>query len=185
MNVGVFRNRPDCRAVCAFLGRTIHKGAAPKYIICDRDSIFDCQAFRRWVKRKGIQPPRYGAIGKHGSIAVVERFILTMKTNCTRRLVVPTRRAVIRRDLHYFCDWYNVCRPHTTLEGKTPHEVYFGQRPACRRPRIEPRPGWPRGSPCARPQALVAGQPGDRFSLEIEHYARRPHLPVVTLRRAA
>ena len=71
MSVGVFADRPDCRAICGFLGQAVRRvGTAPKYIICDRDSIFDCDAFRRWVKRKSIQPPRYGAVGKHGSIAV-------------------------------------------------------------------------------------------------------------------
>ncbi len=60
------------KAVCVFLGWTIRRAdTAPKYIICDRDSIFDCDAFRRWVKGQGVQPPRYGAVGKHGSTAVI------------------------------------------------------------------------------------------------------------------
>ena len=46
-----------------------------------------------------------------------------------------------------------------TLGGKTSDEVYFHRFPANRRPRIEPRPAWPRGSPCALPHALVAGKP--------------------------
>jgi hypothetical protein len=37
-------------------------------------------------------------------------------------------------------DWYNQHRPHSTLGGKTPDEVYFQRFPANRRPRIEPRP---------------------------------------------
>jgi len=92
MGIGVFAKRPNCQQFCAFLGRTIARTAKPKYIICDRDRIFDCDAFRRWVKRKGIKPPRYGAVGKHGSVAVVERFILTMKNEFTRRIIVPLCR---------------------------------------------------------------------------------------------
>ena len=72
-----------------------------------------------------------------------------------------------------------------TLNGKTPNEVYFRRRPANRRPRTEPRRRWPRASPCARPQTLVAGQPGDRFRLQVDFNAGRKHLPVVLLRRAA
>jgi transposase InsO family protein len=186
VHVGVFTSRPDCRAVCAFLGRTIHRAnAAPKYIVCDRDTIFDCGAFRRWVKRKGIQPPRYGAVGKHGSIAVVERVIKSMKDECTRRILIPSRREACRRELLSFVDWYNEHRPHTTLEGRTPNEVYFGLRPANRKPRIEPRTRWPRPSPCAKPPTLVAGQPGDHFTLDIDQHEGRRHLPIVTLRRAA
>ena len=186
MSVGVFADRPDCRAICGFLGQAVRRvGTAPKYIICDRDSIFDCDAFRRWVKRKGIQPPRYGAVGKHGSIAVVERLILTMKNEGTRRILIPQRRETFRGELVSFIDWYNEHRPHTTLGGQTPNEVYLGGQPANRRPRIEPRRRWPRRSPCAQPQTLVAGQPGDRFSTEISFHDGRRHLPVVKLRRAA
>ena len=52
VSIGVFANRPDCRAVCAFLGRAIRRAnTAPKYIICDRDSIFDCA--RAW-RQNGV-----------------------------------------------------------------------------------------------------------------------------------
>jgi hypothetical protein len=37
-----------------------------------------------------------------------------------------------------FLAWYNDHRPHMRLGGRTPNEVYFGQHPANRRPRIEP-----------------------------------------------
>ncbi len=186
MGVGVFANRPSCRDVCTFLGRAAWRaGALPKYIICDRDSIFDCDAFRRWVQRKGIKPTRYGAIGKHSSIALVERLIKSLKDECTRRILVPYRRHACRRELLSFVDWYNEHRPHTALDGSTPNEVYFARRPARRRPRVEPRKKWPRRSPCARPRTLVAGQPGDLFKVRVQFHAGRRHLPIVSLRRAA
>jgi transposase InsO family protein len=53
--------------------------------------MFTSEGFRGWCKRRGIWL-RYGAVGKHGSIAIVERFIRSMKQECTRRLVVPLRR---------------------------------------------------------------------------------------------
>ena len=178
MKIGLFADRPDCRAVCTMLGQTVrHAGAAPKYIICDRESIFDCGAFRGWVKRKGTKPPRYGA--------VVDRLILTIKTGFTRRILVPLRRDAFRRQLVCFANWYNEFRTHMTLGGRTPHEVYFRRRPDNRRPRIEPREHWPRRSPCARPRTLVAGQPGDRFNLRVDHHRGQRHLPIVTLPRAA
>jgi putative transposase len=186
VSIGVFAKRPDCRTVCALLERAIrHAHAEPKYIISDRDRIFDCRAFRQWAKRKGMNPPRYGAIGKHGSIAVVERTIRTIKDECTRRLFVPFRRDQFRREIRSFVEWYNEHRPHTTLAGRTPNEVHFRRKPFQQKPRIEPRRQWPRPSPCAKPQTLVAGQPGDRFELHIERLKRRNHLPVVTLSRAA
>jgi hypothetical protein len=43
----------------------------------------------------------------------------------------------------------------------------------------------PRGSPCAKPWALVGGKPGQRFNTTVTFHAQRRHLPVVTLKRAA
>jgi putative transposase len=186
MGVGVFVTRPDCRAVCTSLGHTLRRvGATPKYIVCDRDSIFDCDAFRRWVKRKGIRPPRYGAVGMHGSIAVVERFILTLKQMLHQIPLIPLRRKSFRGELVAIAQWYNEHRPHVTLGGKTPNEVYARRFPANRKPRIEPRPSWPRGSPCAKPWALVGGKPGQRLDTTVSFHNRRRHLPVVMLKRAA
>jgi putative transposase len=185
MGIGLFASRPNCQQFCASMGRTIRRTAQPKYLICDRDPIFDCGAFRRWAKRKGIEPPRYGAVSRHGSIAVVERLILSLKTECIRHIQVPLRRYKFLRELVGYQEWYNGERPHTTLGGRTPNEVYCHHRPANRRPRIEPRRKWPRGSPCAKPQTLIAGQPGDRFTIELDYYRGRKHLPIVSLKRAA
>ncbi len=185
MGIAVFANRPNCRQFCAFMGRTIARTSKPKYIICDRDKIFDCNAFRRWGKRKGIKPPRYGKAGEHGSIAVVKRFILSMKTEFTRHILVPWRREKFLCELVCYQDWFNEHRPHMTLGGRTPNEVYDKSRAANRRPPIEPRRKWPRGSPCAKPQTLVAGKPGDACTLRVDFHKSRRQLPVVTLKRAA
>jgi hypothetical protein len=66
-------------------------------------------------------------------------------------------------------------------------KLYFNRRPAGRRgsPRFKPGPHWPRGSPCAKPQTLVKGQPGVNLELKVQFAARRRHLPSVTLDRAA
>ena len=130
-------------------------GRAAKYLTCDKGSQFWCPGFKRWCKRRKIKP-RFGAVGKHGSIAVVERFILTMKTHCTWVVLVPLRRDKMREELGRFVGWYNESRPHTTLKGATPDEVYHGRHPTCRYPRFEPRTHWPRGSPCAKPGARSA-----------------------------
>ena len=186
MGVAAFKNQPTCEAVCGFLGRTIAKAKkAPKYVVCDRGGQFDCDGFRDWCRRKGIKPPRYGAIGKHGSIAVVERVILTMKCLLSCLPFVPYRREAFLRELTAIVEWYNSHRAHTWLAGKTPDEAYFGKFPANRRPWFEPRSRWPCGSPCAKPWALVRGSPGAKLTLEISFHAGRKHLPVVKLKRVA
>jgi len=167
MGFSVFPKRPKSLAVRSLLGRMIARASAiPKYLICDKDSIFWCADFKRWCRRKRIRP-RYGAVGQHGSIAVIERFIKTMKDEGTRNILVPQRRKDLGRALALYFAWYNAYRPRAALAGTTPNEVYFRLRPANRRPRIEPRKRWPRNSPCAGPRTLIAGQPGDRFTLEV------------------
>lgn len=185
MAFAVFAKRPTSLAARTFFGRIIARdNASPKHLVCDKDSIFWCDGFKSWCRRKGIRP-RFGAAGKHGSIAVVERFIRTMKDEGTCRILVPHRRTGFLRDLGSFVSWYNECRPHMTLDGRTPNEAYFRLRPANRRPRIEPRERWPRSSPCAKPRTLVAGQPGDQFTLQVDFRDGRKHLPIVSLKRAA
>lgn len=181
----VFTQEPTSLAVRAFLGRTIAKtGATPRYIICDRGTQFDSNGFKMWCKRHKIRP-RFGGIGRHGSIAVVERAILTLKTLVRQLPLVPLRREEVRREIKLIVAWYNEIRPHSTLGGRTPNEVYYNHRPANQLPRFEPRPRWPRALPCARPVTLVKGQPGVTLELDVKFLAGCRHLPIVHLKRAA
>jgi putative transposase len=186
MGFAVFKTDPDSRDIRSFLGRLMHQAQATrKYLICDQGKQFWCQAFKDWCRhRKGIRL-RFGAVGKHGSIAVVERVIQTVKVECTRKLLASLRVPTFRQDLSWFFVWYNEHRPHTTLGGRTPDEVYRQQRPANRSPRFEPRALWPRPARCALPQVLVKGQPGVQIELEVSYQHGRRHLPVVTIQRAA
>jgi transposase InsO family protein len=184
MGVTAFTKQPDCRAVCGFLGRAISKAKkAPRHIVCDRGSQFDSDAFRKWCKKTGIQRPRYGRIGKHGSIAVVERSILTIKCLLMLMPFISYRREEFARQLLDTAQWYNESRPHTWLGGKTPNEMYHGTFPANRRPRYETRAKWPRGSPCAHPWALVRGSPGVKLALDVSFYRGHKHLPIIGLKR--
>jgi transposase InsO family protein len=185
LGFAVFQADPDSQHVRSFLGRAMHQAkATPKYLVCDQGKQFACQAFKDWCRSKGIRP-RYGAAGQHGSIAVVERFIQTVKVECTRRVLVSLRAKTFRQELSWFTLWYNHDRPHTTLGGRTPDEVYFQQRPANRSPRFEPRSLWLRSAPCALPQVLVKGQPGVCLELVVSYQHGHQHLPVAAVRRAA
>jgi putative transposase len=171
--------RSPCRNVGRFAG-----GAPPRHLITDRGKQFSSNGFKRWCRRHPIRQ-RFGAVGKPGSIAVIERLIRTLKEYTRILPIVPLARHAFHREISLFVAWYNADRPHTTLQGATPDEIYFGRRPACRLPRFEPRPDWPRASPCARPRVLVKGQPGARLELTVDFLSRRPHLPRVTITRAA
>jgi hypothetical protein len=186
LHLRCFLNQPTSAEVQAFLAKAIRTAdAKPKYIVCDRGSQFDCPAFRRWCRRRRIKPPRYGAVGKHGSIAIVERFIRTLKEYLRTLAVVPDERNAFARELKCFQDWFNEHRPHEALGGKTPNEVDERRFPANRKPRYEPRLRWPRGSPCARPWALTRGSPGAKLAMNFEFHAGRCGLPIVRLNRVA
>jgi putative transposase len=186
MGFAIYRGQPSAKAVLRFLERLIAEvGQPPRDLISDQGRQFVAKEFRRWCRRRGIRQ-RFGAIGQYGSLAVIERCIRTIKTECTRRLVaVPYRLADFERELGLYFSWYGSHRPHTRLRSATPNEVYFHRRPAVRAPRFEPRSRWPRRSPCAAPQTLIRGQPGVRLDLAIRYHGGRKHLPIVTLKRVA
>ena len=179
----VFKNRPSSREVTAALVRIMFaERIQPKHIIVDHQ--FKCEHFENiWCKAMNVLP-RFGAVGKHGSIAVVERFHRTIK-EILRLIVVPEDQSEFGHEVGLIIDWYNEHRPHDTLGGKTPNEVYFSRPAANKQPRLEPRKRWPRGSPCAKPQVGVDGERGDPFILEIDCHKGRRHLPIIRARRAA
>jgi len=181
----VFFKRPTSAEVQRFLNQAIRRaGRRPKYVICDKGTQFWCKSFKQWCRRRSIRP-RFGAVGKYGSIAVVERFMRSLKSECTRRILVPLRLDAMRRELTFYVHWYNQLRPSMALGGRTPREVYDALRPANVKPRFEPRPRWPKRSPCASPHTAVKGTRGAKLRLVVGYLEDRKHLPVVELRRAA
>jgi len=100
-------------------------------------------------------------------------------------LVVPEDKAEFEREVSLIIAWYNEHRPHDTLGGKTPNEVYFSRPAANEQPRLEPRERWPRGSPCARPLVDIQREPGDAIVAKIDCLEGRRHLPIICAKRAA
>jgi putative transposase len=182
----VYRGEPSSAAIRGFLEGVLTKvGHRPQYLISDQGVQFTAAGFRRWCRKREIQH-RFGTVGKYGSLAVIERCIRTLKSECTRQLIlVPYRLASFRQELALYSSWYNGHRPHTWLGGATPDEAYYRRRRFCRAPRFEPRSRWPRRFRCAAPQVLVRGQPGTHLELGVHYHAGRRHLPIVSLRRAA
>jgi len=140
MGITLFERKPTSEAMRVFLvlGRVIRTAKAkPRHLVSDQGPQFWCDGFEEWCRREQIKP-RLGAIGRHGSIAVIERLILTLKQGLSWLTLVPRRREAFLRELRYLAAWYNSHRPHMTLAGSTPDEVYFRLRPLNRQPRFEP-----------------------------------------------
>lgn len=120
----VYNKQPTSLDIRSFIGRVIHAvKASPRHLISDRGKQFDCSAFRKWAKRRKIKL-RYGAISKYGSIAIIERFILSLKSEFTNQLLTPFEMDKFRLELSHYVEWYNGHRPHQTLGGRTPQEIY-------------------------------------------------------------
>jgi transposase InsO family protein len=172
----VFAKCPSAVEVQRFLDRAARThGKHPRYVVTDKGKQFWCRSFKAWCKRRNIRP-RYGRVGEPASIAIVERFIRSMKSECTRLVLVPLSLEAMRRELRFYSTWYNHWRTHMPLAGKTPRDVYDG-RSAIRR-RIEPRPRWPH-----RPRRSTGD--AEKVQLAVSYVEGRKHLPVMELRRAA
>ncbi|MCL2118089.1 MAG: integrase core domain-containing protein [Planctomycetaceae bacterium] len=154
----------------------------PKYLVSDQGTQFVASECRTWCKANDIKQ-RFGAIGKHGSIAVTERAILTYKDGCTRRILVPISRNEMFRETQLFFDWYNDHRPHMSFNGKTPNEVYFHRHAANAKPRIETRPRAKHSTPCARPRMCIAGRSGAKVKMKLEFLEGRQYLPIIKVER--
>jgi transposase InsO family protein len=186
MGFAVFKSRPGSQDAQEFLDRVIDAvGHAPKYLVTDQDTAFTARAFKEtWCERYDITP-RFGAVGRYGSIAVVERFNRTLKHEGLALITIPFGLDDMRTETRLIVEHYNRYRPSQALNGRTPDEVCFDSEPANEKPRWEPRAKWPPMSGCAAPYAPVRGDCGVRLELDVALLEVRKHLPIFDLRRVA
>ena len=95
----------------------------PKHIITDYGSIFTSAAFREFIDSNRVKI-RYGAIGEHGSIAVTERVIETLKYEWLKKVAIIRGYRNLVKLCNEFTEWYNVWRPHEFLSNATPATVF-------------------------------------------------------------
>ena len=162
----VFKKPPSSEQVRTFLGTAMYKSKAkPRHIISDKGPQFWCAGFKKWAKRKKINL-RFGAVGKRGSIALIERFIRSMKSECFGVILVPFRLSEMREELGAYVTWFNERRPHQGLAGRTPSETAADIAPV-------------------RPQYETRGKTGVKLKLVVSHFQGRKHLPIVELQKVA
>lgn len=177
----VFRGQPAAEQICALLDRAVlDAGRAPRHMITDRGVQFQA-LYLDWCHRRRVRP-RFGAVGRKGSIAVVERFIRTLKEEGLRgALPVPLGRDTFLREVSSYIRWYNEWRPHSALCGATPADRLPRRAGAPMPPLIETRPRYPLRRRGRKRRRRLRGS----LELVIGHVGGRPHLPIVTLREAA
>ena len=119
---------PNAGWINNVLESTITKHGVPKHIISDQASVFTGDVFAELLETYDIKP-RLGAVGKHGSIAVTERVIKTLKYEWLKRTVIIRGIDHLVELCKEFETWYNSWRPHMTLDGIRPDDVYYNNKP--------------------------------------------------------
>jgi len=119
---------PNAGWIIEALEQALRTHGAPKHIISDQASVFTGDAFAELLEQRNIKQ-RFGAVGKHGSIAVTERVIKTLKYEWLRRVPIIKGFNHLTSLCMEFENWYNGWRPHMTLNGFRPDDLYYSRKP--------------------------------------------------------
>jgi transposase InsO family protein len=129
LSARVFLKEPSSVEISRFVSRTARRHGRPEHFVSDQGSCFIGRVFRRALKRLGVRQ-RYGAIGKKGSIALIERLWRTLKDSLRLRSLRPLVAEDLLEKVELGLAHYAHFRPHQALGGATPAEIYFGRTPA-------------------------------------------------------
>ena len=92
----------------------------------------------------------------------------------TNHILIPLNMDDFRKELGWYATWYNEHRPHQSLKGRTPQDVYSGlPRSPCNVDAVDdvPQP--------------VANSKLPTMTLAVSHLNYCRMLPLVSLRKAA
>ena len=131
----LFETEPSAEEMSSVLdeavsrARRLHPDLSLRHFVTDKGACFTAAGFQEAVARHGMKA-RFGAVGRHGSIAFIERLWRGLKDLLDLRL----DRRLLREDLEpriglglFYC---SVLKPHQGLGGATPAEIYFQKVPA-------------------------------------------------------
>jgi transposase InsO family protein len=129
LSVRVFSKEASAREIAQFLSQATKRHGRPTHFISDHARCFTGQVFRRKLVRLGVKQ-RFGAVGKKGSIALIERLWRTLKDTLGLRMLRPSAAEDLAATVELGLVQYAYFRPHQGLGGATPAEVYLGRTPA-------------------------------------------------------
>jgi transposase InsO family protein len=130
---------PSGSMLARLLERASSSFGSASVLITDRGSQFTSETFRAAAERLGIDH-RFGAVGESGSIAVLERFWKTLKTELRLKSLPPLTKRELDERLALGLFHYAFLRPHQSLDGATPAEAFLRVRdPPKQGPSATPR----------------------------------------------
>jgi transposase InsO family protein len=129
LSARILSKEPSAGDMASFVSRTAKRHGRPAHFVSDRGRCFTGHIFRRALERLGVRP-RFGAIGKKGSIALIERLWRTLKDTLGLRLMGPLVAEDLMAKIDMGLVHYSYFRPHQALGGATPAEIYFGRTPS-------------------------------------------------------
>jgi len=97
-------------------------------ILSDQTSVFKGEAFAELIEKYEIKH-RFRAINKHGSIAITERINKTLKYEWLNKVPIVKGFDHLTELCIEFEIWYKSWRPHMTLGGIRPDDVYYDNKP--------------------------------------------------------
>ena len=100
----------------------------PRWLVTDKDPVLRGGLVQRLLTRHGILR-RYGAVGRKGSITLIERTWRTLKSEYVRHLLLRRPIRALETRLRRWARWHNGHRPHQGLGRRTPDDVYRRSRP--------------------------------------------------------
>ncbi len=115
-----------CHAV-EVLEEAHQKNGYPQIVNVDHGSQFTAEAFVNLVTQSGAQISMVGK-GSWRDNVFIERLWKTLKYHHVY-LHAYESVADARTKILSFLDWYNTQRPHSSLDGMTPDEMYFKTLP--------------------------------------------------------
>jgi len=177
----VFSRMPLAWRVFAFEPTAVHvaavveevaEGPGLKHLITDQGTQFTAKWFQDEMIRLGILT-RFGAVGKSGSIALLERLWRSLKGELALRKFKPLMQRDLEERIRHGLHHYAHHRPHQGLGGATPAEIYYGEKPAHLSASSPPR-GLPGEGPAELPLEILYLDEHHRLPLLVDKAAKRP-----------
>ncbi len=115
-------NSMDASFCIEALEEAIGRYGPPEIFNTDQGSQFTSQAFTGVLRDAGIKISMDGR-GRYLDNIFIERLWRSLKYECIY-LKDMTDGFVAQREIGEWINFYNQIRPHSSLDGRTPHEVY-------------------------------------------------------------